>query len=506
MRSLLTGQRSSGLLLHPTSLSGRHGSGDLGQAAFAFVDFLADARQRWWQMLPVVPPGAAPGYSPYSSYSAFAGSPWLISLDKLGEEGLLEEEDLPAPAAVRRENTDAVHRFRTATLRKAFDVFERGQRWREEFDAFRTTHHAWLHDFVLFSAIRAAHRNRSWLEWPAPLRLRRRAALREAERALRDRIRFYAFVQFIFDRQWSALRSYAHAKGVGLIGDIPIFVAADSADVWANPRLFLLDRMGRPKVVSGCPPDGFCIDGQLWGHPHYDWPAHRRSGFAWWVGRFESMMHRFDAVRIDHFLGFNRAWAVPARANTARHGKWLAGPGDELFRAVRQALGPVPIIAEDLGAVTDEAMRLRDRWKIPGMRVLQFGFGPGGQYHLPHFYPRRSVAYSGTHDNQTAVGWFKSLAAPNGHIRPERAKAIGYLNLRDRKQVHWQMIRAAMLSAADTVIFPVQDVLGLGDEARMNVPGVPIGQWRWRLRAGQLRLAEARRLRELVLLSDREGS
>src|SRR5205823_9052734 len=239
-----------------------------------------------------------------------------------------------------------------------------------------------------------------------PIRLRHRGALRAAQANLRDETRFHQFVQFLFERQWRSLRAYAHSRGVGLIGDIPIFVALDSADVWANAKLFLLDRAGRPKVVSGCPPDVFCVDGQLWGHPHYDWPAHRRSGFTWWVRRFESMFHRFDAVRIDHFLGFNRAWAVPAGAATARRGKWLRGPGDDLFRAVRRAIGKVSIIAEDLGAVTTEAIRLRDRWKFPGMRVMQFGFGSGGEYHLPHNFPRRCVAYTGTHDNDTAVGWF----------------------------------------------------------------------------------------------------
>lgn len=503
------GRRTSGLLLHPTSLAGEHGNGDLGQCAFDFIDFLAEAGQTWWQMLPVGPPGAPPGYSPYSSYSAFAGSPYLISLSRLADDGLLARRDLDAPAGVRKSDPHATIAFRESKLRLSFETFESRKVWRDEFELFCRHERSWLDDFALFSALRVAYRGTSWLEWAPPLRLRHRADLIEAGRANKLEIRYHQFVQFIFARQWAALRTYAHSRGVGLIGDIPIFVALDSADVWANPKLFLLDRTGRPKVVSGCPPDDFCIDGQLWGHPHYDWPAHRRSRFKWWSARFESMMHRFDMVRIDHFLGFNRAWAVPAIATTARKGKWLRGPGDDLFRAVRKAIGKVPIIAEDLGAVTTEAIRLRDRWKFPGMRVMQFGFGPGAEDNLPHNFPRRCVAYTGTHDNDTIQGWFQSLAQRNGHVGApssvERMKAIRYLNVRDEKQIHWAMIRAAMLSPADTVIFQVQDLLGLGSEARMNVPGVADGQWRWRLRdRNTLTDSAARKLRELVTLSDRK--
>jgi 4-alpha-glucanotransferase len=505
----LTGRRSSGLLLHPTSLSGAHGAGDLGKSAFDFVDFLAAAGQHWWQMLPVGPPGAPPGLSPYSSWSAFAGSPGLISLSKLADDGLLSRRDLAAPALVHRGDPEAAYRFRESRLRRAFAAFERDRLWRDDFDRFCKLHHAWLDDFALFAALRRDNDERPWSRWPAGIRLRHRADLLAARARLRHEIRYHEFVQFLFDRQWNSLRTYAHSRGIGLIGDIPIFVALDSADVWANPKLFLLDRTGKPKVVSGCPPDAFCTDGQLWGHPHYDWAAHRRSGFAWWVRRFESMMHRFDAVRIDHFLGFNRAWAVPARARTAREGKWLRGPGDDLFRAVRRAIGKVPVIAEDLGAVTTEAIRLRDRWKFPGMRVMQFGFGEGGGYHLPHNYPRRCVAYTGTHDNDTIHGWFKSLAERNGHpgapSSAERRKAVRYLDVRDAKQIHWAMIRSAMLSPADLVVFQVQDILGLGAEARMNVPGVAAGQWRWRLDDDALTGSAARRLKDLVHLSDRDG-
>jgi 4-alpha-glucanotransferase len=334
--------------------------------------------------------------------------------------------------------------------------------------------------------------------------------LKDARDNLTGEIRYHQFVQFIFQRQWDELHQHCRDKSIGLIGDIPIFVALDSADVWANPKLFLLDKSGRPTVVSGCPPDCFNCDGQLWGHPHYNWAEHRRTKFAWWVQRFESMMQRFDAVRIDHFLGFHRAWAVAARAKTARRGKWLAGPGEELFRAVTRVLGKVPVIAEDLGAVTDEALALRDTFAFPGMRVMQFGFGEGGQYHLPHNFPPRCVAYTGTHDNDTVHGWFKQLAQNNGHVgsdhSKERDKALRYLGLRDARQIHWSMIQSAMQSSAETVIFPVQDVLGLGSEARMNTPGVAQQQWRWRMREGALTPPLANRLKELTQLFDREGT
>jgi 4-alpha-glucanotransferase len=510
MTTVLSGRRSSGLLLHPTSLAGPHGSGDLGPEAHDFVDFLAAGGQSWWQMLPVGPPGAAPGFSPYSSYSAFAGSPYLISLELLKRDRLLDARDIAPPPAVRRgADLEKVFEFRESRLRRAFERFERASRdHREQFEIFCEAQWIWLDDFALFSALKQHFNGASWLQWDRRYRLRLRGALEEARKQLAREVRYHQFVQYIFQRQWDELRSRCRAKSIGLIGDIPIFVALDSADVWANPKLFVLDTTGQPTVVSGCPPDIFNPDGQLWGHPQYNWSEHRRTGFGWWVKRFQSMMHRFEAVRIDHFLGFHRAWAVPARAKTARKGKWLPGPREELFAAVNKAMGKVPVIAEDLGAVTDEALALRDKFKYPGMRVIQFGFGEGGQYHLPHNFPRRCVAYTGTHDNDTAVGWFKQLAQSNGHVKSQKAKerhkAMRYLGVRDAREIHWAMIKSAMLSPAETVIFPVQDVLGLGAEARMNVPGEAENQWRWRLRAGALTRESAKRLKELTELSDRE--
>jgi 4-alpha-glucanotransferase len=502
-------RRASGLLMHPTSLPGPHGSGDLGPAAHAFIDFLAQARQRWWQMLPVGPPGPPPGNGPYGSTSAFAGSVWLISPDLLREDGLLDRADLTSVprASEHAVNYRAMYRHRGRLLRRAFARFERDRARHDALDAFRAREKSWLDDFTLFSALRDHLDGRPWLRWPRDVKLRQPQALARARGALAAEIRFHEFCQLAFDQQWLRLRAHTHANRVGLIGDIPIFVALDSCDVWAHPALFMLDRSGRPQYVSGAPPDDFCPDGQLWGHPQYRWDAHRASGFAWWVARFASMMRRFDGVRIDHFLGFLRAWAVPAGARTARRGTWLAGPGGAIFDAVRKALGDVPIIAEDLGVLTPAAAALRDRMRFPGMRVMQFGFGAGGEYHLPHRYPRRAVAYTGTHDNNTTAGWFADLVRRNGHpgsaLSAERDKAMKYLEASNAAHVPWQMIRAAMASVADTVIFPVQDLLGLGEEARMNVPGVAAGQWQWRLPPGKLTPALASRLRRITELYER---
>jgi 4-alpha-glucanotransferase len=513
---VLVGQRSSGLLLHPTSLPGPHGNGDAGPAAYRFIDFCRAAGQTWWQMLPIVPPGASPGYSPYSSTSAFAGSPYLINLEQLKRQDLIDRRNVRVPLPVRRGDPEATQRYRLGLLRAAFGRFETKlmpmtsgrvedkRKLRDAFESFCTREQSWLDDFALFSALKSAHQDRPWTEWPAPLRARHPAAINHARRALAGEIRFHQFVQFCFDKQWTALRAYANRNGVGLIGDIPIFVALDSADVWANPELFILDKNGQPKVVTGCPPDAFTCDGQLWGHPHYHWPAHRKTKYDWWVRRFRSMMHRFDAVRIDHFLGFYQAWTVPGHARTAAKGKYVPGPRDEIFEAVRRALGAVSIIAEDLGNVVPGALAMRDRWNFPGMRVMQFGFGPGGEYHLPHTYTSRSVAYTGTHDNDTTVGWFKSLSSRNGQAG-ERRKTLEYLSARGAQDVHWQMIRSAMLSVADTVVFPVQDLLGLGNEARMNVPGIAENNWRWRMRDRALTPAVAKKLKGLTKLADRDG-
>jgi 4-alpha-glucanotransferase len=494
-------RRASGLLLHPTSLPGQYGSGDLGREAHAFVNFLAAAGQKWWQMLPVGPPGE--GHSPYSAASAFAGHPALVSPDVLVQRGLLKRKDVKPPRwrTASRVEHDRVLAFRTLLLRRAFETFRarRGDR-SAAFERFVMENCFWLEDYVLFAALKDATGNAPWAQWEPGLRLRDPRALAEVRRSLADEVLFQQFVQFEFDRQWQALRERCAKDGIGLIGDVPIFVAYDSAEVWANPHLFVLDRAGRPKVVSGCPPDFFNANGQRWGHPHYAWAAHAKQGFRWWVERFRQTLRWFDAVRIDHFLGFHRVWSIPANSPTAKRGRYTPGPADAFFEALQEQLGDVPIIAEDLGAVVPEALALRDRFDFPGMRVLQFGFGDGGGYHLPHNYPRRTVAYTGTHDNDTTAGWFQSIP-----VR-ERRRVLAYTGQNgtgDPGGVTWSLIRAALASVADTAIFPAQDLLGLGSESRMNVPGEATGNWGWRLPARGLTPALAKRLRGMCELYER---
>jgi 4-alpha-glucanotransferase len=492
-------RRRSGILLHVTALPGRHGCGDLGREAHRFLDFLAAAGQAWWQMLPVGPPGRAPAFSPYDSASAFAGSPWLVSLEVLAERGLLAERDLvpPVPLAAHRVDEAATARFRTAGLRRAFAAFRRrrGETSRA-FREFCATHAEWLEDFALFSALREEAAGRPWSEWEAGVRQRRPSALRAARVRLADEIAGHRFVQFEFDCQWRALREHAHRLGVGLIGDLPIFVAHDSADVWSQPELFALDRHGRPRRVSGYPPDRFNPAGQHWGHPQFAWAEHRRTGFAWWVRRFARIFERFDAVRIDHFLGFTRTWSIPAHA-ASQSGRWVRSPGHELFAAVVRRLGARPMIAEDLGRVTADDLRLRESFGLAPMRVFQFGFGsePDAAEHLPHSFPRRCAAYTGTHDSDTAVGWFRHLPAAR------RRRVLAYAG-GSAAAPHLAAIRALMASPADTVVFPIQDVLGLGTRARFNVPGTVAGNWRWRLLRRDLD-APARWLHQLVLACDR---
>ena len=396
--------------------------------------------------------------------------------------------------------------FREKRLRLAFARFDQLRDNRhEEFGVFCAEQRAWLDDDSLFAALRKHFRGMEWVEWDRDLRLRRPDALKSAARSLVDEIRYQKFVQFIFEQQWSALRRYCNERGVALVGDIPIFVAHDSADVWTHRELFDLDRSGLPRTISGYPPDAFNVDGQRWGHPHYDWAAHARQNYAWWIARFARTFHLFDAVRIDHFLGFHRLWQIAAKSPTAVEGKWIEGPGIAIFQAIRMALGNVPIIAEDLGLLTRDAEILRDRFKFPGMRIMQFGFGGGG-YHLPHGFPRRCVAYTGTHDNETIVGWFQKLCkAARKKGSPAAAELVRvkkYLNSTG-EDIHWSFIRALMQSVADTVIFPMQDILGLGAEARMNIPGTAEGNWDWRLTPGALTDDLAARLRDLSTTYDR---
>jgi 4-alpha-glucanotransferase len=497
-------RRAAGILLHPTSLPGRHGSGDLGLPAREFATFLHQAGQSWWQMLPIHPIG--PGNSPYSALSAFAGNPLLISLERLADDGLLDRRDV-APARglhTDRVNYPSVIRYRNSRLRRAYDAFRSaGGLRRKAFECFCATHADWLDDHALFMALRAANGGRAWLRWPRGVRLRQGRALTGARKDLADEIDLERFVQYIFDQQWTVLHEHARALGVGLIGDIPIFVAHDSSDVWARRELFDLAADGRAKTVSGVPPDCFSRTGQLWGHPQYRWSRHQQTRFAWWIARFRRALDQFDAARIDHFLGFHRVWSVSGRARIARNGRWVRTPGRALLQTLKRKLGALPIIAEDLGVVTPEALALRDDFGLPGMRLLHFAFGndDGDRYNQPHNYPRNCVAYPGTHDNETTVGWFQRLRRE--HERDDAVNLSPYERVlryigKSGRSIHWDMIRLAQQSPANLAVIPLQDVLGLDNDARMNRPATTRGNWEWRVRRSRLSAALAEGLRDLA--------
>ncbi len=501
--------RSSGVLLHVTSLPGPHGSGDLGPAAFAFADYLCRARQRWWQTLPVGPTGR--GNSPYDSESSFAGSAQLISLQGLVDMGLLTADEIVAPAGLsgNRANYASSRRFREPRLRLAHERFARRRsRFRTSYENFQDQARMWLFDYAHYRAARNEYRQ-PWAEWEAPLRDRKAGALNRSRQRLASEIEFQSFLQYVFERQWRALRRHCQRRGVRLLGDVPMFVAHDSAEVWSNRDLFFLDRTGRRTVVAGVPPDAFSSSGQLWGNPLYRWSTLRKSGYGWWVERLRATLGRFDAVRLDHFIGFHRYWEIPGSARTARDGRYVLVPGDDFFSQARDALGELPFVAEDLGLVTPEVEALRDRFQLPGMRVLQFAFDgdEGGKPYLPHRYLRHTVAYTGTHDNDTTVGWYRSRA-PRGDRRAQEALRQRLARIRayagvTGDEVHWDLIRLLMTSVANTTIFPLQDVLGLDSKSRMNVPGTPDSNWRWRVVAEQLTEGAAERLGALTEATER---
>ncbi|HYV36047.1 MAG TPA: 4-alpha-glucanotransferase [Gemmataceae bacterium] len=474
--------RSAGILLHPTSLPGPYGIGDLGPAAYGWIESLARAGQKWWQVLPLGP--TSYGDSPYQALSTFAGNTNLVSPETLLHEGLLDQADL---ANVHFPNHrvlfEHVIQFKDYVLGKAWQSFQagRGQQLRGDFDHFRHRNHAaWLDDFALFRALKDAHANKTWQAWPIELVRREPQALAAAREKLRGEIDKHCFGQFLFNRQWRHLKSYAKHMSVRLIGDVPIFVASDSADVWANPDLFHLDDQRRPTVVAGVPPDYFSATGQLWGNPLYNWDRSRETGHAWWIARLRATLEQVDLVRVDHFRGFEAYWEIPAGAQTAQHGRWVHGPGFDFFDVVRNALGRLPLIAEDLGFVTPEVESLRDRLGLPGMRVLQFAFSDTTRNaYLPHNYVHNTVVYTGTHDNDTTVGWHKQATD----------KERGFLHRyvpNSHKDVARELIRLAWASVADLALAPLQDVLNLGTEARMNSPGKPAGNWEWRVRGEQL--------------------
>ncbi len=503
--------RSSGILCHVTSLPGRWGMGDLGSVAYRFVDWLASAGQGLWQVLPLGPPGF--GESPYQSYSAFAGNPLLVGLDRLAEEGWLSRKELDAAPAFDRHAVEfeRVGPFREACLIRAFDEFRKSasSSQRAEFDAFRHEQSDWLDDYAFFAALKLSQDGRPWTQWTEAIIARRTGALKYDAAALANSIDREAFIQFQIDRQWRALKAYAHAHGIRLMGDVPIFVAHDSADVWANQHLFALDAHGQPTVVAGVPPDYFSETGQRWGNPLYRWDVMQSDGYAWWIRRLRHALTQFDLVRLDHFRGFEGYWEIPGDAPTAAGGRWVSGPGAPFFESVHETLGDLPLVAEDLGLITPAVDALRDELEFPGMRILQFAFGddPKAPEYRPHNYPRHCVVYTGTHDNDTTVGWFQSQAGAGttrtaAQIAQERALVLRYLGTPGR-DIHWDMIRLALASVADTAVIPMQDVLGLGTEARMNLPGSAVGNWRCRFTDDQLTPAATDKLTELTNLYDR---
>ena len=503
--------RACGVLLHPTSLPGRHGVGDLGREAYRFVDFLAAAGQSLWQVLPLGPTGY--GNSPYQCFSAFAGNPLLVSPELLVEQGLLAPgalEGLPGLPDDRVEYGEAFAR-KEALLRAAFENFRRSEPAlvAAGFEEFKQSAAPWLEDYALYRSLKRERGEAAWTEWEEPLVRRDPSALEEARRALAERVEEVKFQQFLFFDQWARLREYCRGQNVRVVGDIPIFVAQDSADVWAQPRQFKLREDGRPSVVAGVPPDYFSRTGQLWGNPLYDWERMREDGFRWWVERVRSTLSLVDVIRIDHFRGFAAYWEIPGGDATAERGRWVFAPGRELFDAVRAELGELPIIAEDLGFITPDVIELRDEFGFPGMRILQFGFATDTtNKDLPHNYVRNSVVYTGTHDNDTAVGWFRSQPGGAASVRSaeqverERRFCLDYLGS-DGAEINWDFIRALYASAGDTALVPMQDVLGLGSEARMNTPATMSGNWGWRFREGELTEGLAARLRRLAELYGR---
>ena len=491
--------RSSGVLLHPTSLPGPYGIGDIGPEAHRFVDQLAAAKQSLWQVLPLGPTGY--GDSPYQCFSAFAGNPLLLSPDALVADGILHADDLRDAPAFGDGPVDFgwVIPWKQALLARAADRFvaDAAHPLQAVCSQWCDHHASWLEDFALFMALKDAHGGAAWNTWAAPLRSREVAALAAARQANDAGVKRHRALQYFFSRQWGALRAHTNTQGIALIGDAPIFIAYDSADVWARPELFHVDTEGRLTVVAGVPPDYFSETGQLWGNPLYRWDAIASEGYAWWIARLRALLETVDRVRLDHFIGFHRNWEVPQGAADARTGRFCAGPGAELFVALERALGELPIIAEDLGVLTPEVEALRDRFAFPGMRILQFGFGgeTNSQF-LPHAFVPNTCVYTGTHDNDTSAGWYAS--ASDG----ERSHLARYLG-REVREPAWDLAHLALASVADTCVIPAQDLLQKGGEARMNFPGRPAGNWSWRVQHGELAHGALARLADLTELYNR---
>ena len=498
-------ERKAGILLHPTSLPGPYGIGEIGIAARKFVEKLEQAGQTYWQLLPLGPTGY--GDSPYQALGTFAGNPILLCFHDLLADGLLKESQLSDFPAFPDSHVDygPVLEARNSILLEVCRRFSRraSSELKIEFESFCERSKDWLDDYALFSAIKAKQNLQPWTTWPEDLALRDTGALLRFKQKNPNAIRYAKILQFLFERQWSRLHAYAREHGILLIGDLPIFVSHDSADVWSHPELFYLDERGMPEVVAGVPPDYFSKTGQLWGNPLYKWDVHQASGFSWWLERIQSVLRQVDLVRIDHFRGFESYWEVPGDEATAENGRWVKAPGKQLFDAIQNELGNLPIIAEDLGVITDEVDALRDEFGLPGMRILHFSFGADQKGNdSPQGFPENCIVYTGTHDNDTTVGWFWREAGVNTtedakDIEAERARVLAEVNT-DGSQIHWDLIAFAHNLGVHTAIIPLQDVLGLGTEARMNVPGITGGNWAWRFSVDQLRDQDLSRLRDIT--------
>lgn len=513
--------RSSGILLHPTSLPGPFGLGDIGPEARRFIDFLQAAGQSFWQMLPVHPIGG--GNSPYDSASAFAGATHLISLEDLVRDGWLDADSLaalPRPQDPTVADFDYSRRVRPGLWRRSFSYFLEyaSEQHKQEFEQFLEEARSWIWDWALFCALKNSSGQTSWPEWPAELRARQAEALQHAHEVHRDEVRLEAYRQFAFHHQWRVLKSYAAERNVRLMGDIPMFIAHDSADVWANQSMFFLDEEGRRTVQAGVPPDYFSEDGQLWGNPLYRWDVMQERGYSWWIDRLGRELSKFDAVRLDHFIAFHRYWEVPIDARTAREGRYVEVPGEDFLTRARERLGDLPLVAEDLGIITGQVEALRDALGLPGMKVLQFAFSPGAESYLPHRHPRLSVAYTGTHDNNTTRGWYETLllhaveeAEPSlsqqqmaAQAKQQLDRIRAYTGVSRAGEVTRGMLRTLLSSQAMITIFPLQDALDEGEEARMNVPGTASGNWTYRVPPGALTAQVAARLAELVCVTERK--
>jgi 4-alpha-glucanotransferase len=491
--------RGSGILVHPTSLPGKFGCGDFGEVSIHFIEWMLVAGQKVWQVLPLEPTGYA--NSPYMSHSAFAGNPLLIGFEELVAKGWLSESDIDSvpPFPERRVDYPAVIPYRLERLRRASERFfsRRNAPELPDFEAFCRQQRSWLEDYSLFQALNDQFRGAVWSEWERDLARRKAEALKRAQKNLAEEIRFWKFTQWLFYRQWAKVKKYANDRGISIMGDIPIFVSHHSADVWSHPGLYFLDKAGRPTFVAGVPPDYFSATGQRWGNPLYRWSKMGKNRYRWWIERFRRTFMLVDIARIDHFRGFAGYWEIPGSEKTAVRGRWVKGPNAKLFNAVQKQLGKLAIVAEDLGLITPDVIELRDKFGFPGMKVLQFAFAEGPENNfLPHRYEHNCVAYTGTHDNDTTCGWFATAT--------EREKAFLHKYCGSNgEEVHWDLIRLASRSAADLAIFPFQDVLGLGTEARMNFPGTEQGNWEWRFSWDQVRPEHAQRMYEIAALYGR---